>query len=227
MTATPAEVQLWLLDARIPQPELDLDVLDAAERERAGRFFRAADRVLYTVAHAGLRAVLSARTGLPAAELRFEREPCPCCGELHGRPRLAAPGDAPAFSLSHGGGLVLIGLAPDATPVGVDVEALPSAATARETMTSLHPDEQAELAASLAGPTPASFARVWTRKESYLKALGTGLGRDPASDYLGDDPSRHPDAWTITDLPVGPAHVAAFAFARPRATFTLHGTLPA
>ncbi|SEL65993.1 4'-phosphopantetheinyl transferase family protein [Streptacidiphilus jiangxiensis] len=219
-----AEVELWLVDARVPQPALDLELLDAAERERAARFLHESDRVMYEVAHAALRTVLAARTGLPAAGLRFEREPCPCCGELHGRPRLAAgavPTPLPAFSLSHGGGLVLIGVAPDTTPIGVDVEALPSAETARETAVSLHPAEQAEFALHPDGAAPAAFARIWTRKEAYLKALGTGLGRNLAADYLGDDPAALPPGWTVTTVQVGPSHAAAFALATPGATFTL------
>jgi 4'-phosphopantetheinyl transferase len=220
----PPRIDLWLLDARTPQPALDPAVLDAEERERAARFVRDDDRVLYTVAHVALRTVLAARTGVPAAELRFERAPCPCCGALHGRPRLASA-DGPEFSLSHGGDLVLIGLAPPSTPIGVDVERLPGPETVRETMTTLHLAERAELAAAPGGPSPAPFARIWTRKEAYLKALGTGLGRDPSEDYVGEaDPAALPQGWTITTLPAGPAHAAAFAVAAPAATFTLHGS---
>ncbi|WP_042434661.1 4'-phosphopantetheinyl transferase family protein [Streptacidiphilus anmyonensis] len=221
MTA-PAQVDLWLLDARAPQPALDPAVLDAEERERAARFLREGDRVLYTVAHAALRAVLAARTGVPASELRFERAPCPCCGALHGRPRLTSA-DGPEFSLSHGGDLVLIGLAPPTVPIGVDVERLPGAETVHETTASLHPAERAELAAASGGPSPASFARIWTRKEAYLKALGTGLGRDPSEDYLGEtDPAALPEGWTIATLEAGPTHAAAFAVAAQAATFTFH-----
>jgi 4'-phosphopantetheinyl transferase len=226
----PVPVELWFVDARVPRPTLDstvldLTVLDAAERERAARFVREDDHVLYTVAHAALRTVLAARTGVPATELRFERAPCPCCGALHGRPRLTSA-DGPEFSLSHGGDLVLIGLAPAAIPIGVDVERLPSPETVRETMTTLHPAEQAELASAPGGPSPESFARIWTRKEAYLKALGTGLGRDPAEDYVGESvPAALPHGWTITTLPADPTHAAAFAVAAPeeRVTVIVHG----
>jgi 4'-phosphopantetheinyl transferase len=219
-------VDLWLVDARAPQPALDLAVLDEEERERAARFVRDEDRVLYAVAHAALRTILAARTGVPAAELRFERAPCPCCGALHGRPRLSSA-DGPEFSLSHGGDLVLVGLAPAATPIGVDVERLPSLQTVHETMTTLHPAEQAELGGQAGGPSPESFARIWTRKEAYLKALGTGLGREPSEDYVGEAaPAALPRGWTVTTLPAGPGHAAAFAVAEAGATFTLHGDFP-
>ncbi|WP_052434133.1 4'-phosphopantetheinyl transferase family protein [Streptacidiphilus melanogenes] len=217
-----AQVDLWLLDVRAPQPALDPAVLDAEERERAARFLREGDRVLYTVAHTALRAVLAARTGVPAADLRFERAPCPCCGALHGRPRLASA-DGPEFSLSHGGDLVLIGLAPQSAPIGVDVERLPGPETVRETTATLHPAERTELAAAAGGPSPEAFARIWTRKEAYLKALGTGLGREPSADYVGEaDPAALPQGWTIATLDAGPTHAAAFAVAASAATFTFH-----
>ncbi|RAG86586.1 4-phosphopantetheinyl transferase [Streptacidiphilus pinicola] len=172
-----------------------------------------------------MRTVLAARTGIPAADLRFDREPCPCCGAPHGRPRLASSvvGSEPEFSLSHGGDLVLIGLAPAGRPIGVDVERLPRADTVRETMTTLHPAEQAELAAAPGGPSPEGFARIWTRKEAYLKALGTGLGRDPSLDYVGESsPASLPPGWTLSTLPARADHAAAFAVAAPSATYALH-----
>ncbi|MEZ0065804.1 4'-phosphopantetheinyl transferase [Streptacidiphilus sp. MAP12-20] len=224
-------VELWLLDVRGPVPGLESaridDLLDEKERTRAAAFVRESDRVLYRVAHAALRAVLAARTGLSPAAVRFTREPCPCCGEAHGRPRLEAPG-GPQFSLSHGGDLVLIGLAAATAPIGVDVEPLPSPQATRELATVLHPLEQAELTARSGGanPTPAAFAQLWTRKEAYLKGLGTGLGRDPAEDYTGEaNPGALPPGWTLANIPAGPTHAAALAVLAPTATFTLHTSL--
>ncbi len=210
----PATVELWLLDAAtVPVGPAELRCLDEEERGRAGRFVRDADRTTYLAAHVALRHVLGRRLAVAPEALAFAREPCPDCAEPHGRPRLAgAPPDAPHFSLSHSGDRVLIGVA--AAPVGVDVEALPEADSVAVLAPSLHPAEQAELAEVRPADRPGAFARLWTRKEAYLKGLGIGLGRPPAADYLGTaEPARRPSGWAVTDLPAGPRHAAAVALA--------------
>jgi 4'-phosphopantetheinyl transferase len=94
----------------------------------------------------------------------------------------------------------------------VDVEALPGAAVVADLASVLHPGERAELDALPADRRVAAFAGIWTRKEAYLKGIGTGLGRDPALDYLGGTGlAPAPPGWTVTDLDVGPGHAAAFA----------------
>lgn len=168
-------------------------------------------------AHLTLRRVLSAYRGVTPAELRFARRACPCCGGPHGRPVLAGSG-TPHFSMSHTGGLVLIAVA--GRPVGVDVERLPAPHKATTVGEVLHPAEQREIHAAPPSLRPVVFARLWARKEAYLKGLGTGIGRGPDLDYLGNPapgaPAR-PPGWTVKDIPVGPEHAAALALSRPPA----------
>ncbi|MFC1410945.1 4'-phosphopantetheinyl transferase superfamily protein [Streptacidiphilus sp. N1-12] len=188
-----------------------LDLLDAEERARAAAFVHDADRIRYVAAHVALRRLLGDATGRPARDLVLIREPCPRCGEPHGRPALADPPRPLHFSLSHGGDLVLIGIAE--VPIGVDVEGLPRGETVAELASVLHPGEQTELASLPADQLVPGFARLWTRKEAYLKGLGIGLGRDPSADYLGTAGlAPNPPGWTVTDLPTDdPDHAAALA----------------
>ncbi|MDT9684474.1 4'-phosphopantetheinyl transferase superfamily protein [Streptomyces sp. TRM76323] len=215
------EVQVWVLPAptAASRTTLDLTALDERERQRMNAFVRDGDRVLYGFAHGALRTVLSALTGEAPAALRFARAPCPCCDEPHGRPVLS-----PArleFSLSHSRDLVLIGVAP--TPIGVDTEPVPKPGTAEQLARMLHPAEREEVAAALPEHRAAVFARLWVRKEAYLKGLGTGLGRDLAA----DDVRGAVAGWHLTDLPVGPGQAAAVAVASPAPCgIRLHRALP-
>ncbi|MCC2278052.1 4'-phosphopantetheinyl transferase superfamily protein [Streptomyces sp. ET3-23] len=212
--AEPAEgaLDLWLLhtpDAWLRSAVPDRSPLDAGERERAEAFVHDLDRAKYVAAHLMLRRVLGAYLGVAPGEVEFTREPCPCCGKPHGRPAVTAAG-APHFSMSHGGNLVLVGVA--AAPVGVDTEQLAAAHTVEQVSQALHPAEHREVMAAPAVRRPAVFTRLWVRKEAYLKGLGTGLGRSPDLDYLGNGgpgTPAWPAGWTIVDVPVGTGHAAA------------------
>ncbi|OAH14504.1 4'-phosphopantetheinyl transferase family protein [Streptomyces jeddahensis] len=203
---------VWLVRAeafRTVVARLAHAVLDRNETERAAAFRQARDRDTYLAGHVGLRLLLGAYLGVPPADVPLERLPCPMCGEPHGRP--VVPGNPVHFSLSHTGGLCLLAFA--ATPVGVDIEAVPDLAAADEVGACLHPRESAELSALRAVDRPTAFARVWARKEAYLKGLGTGLGRAMSLDYLGTAtaaPATVP-GWTIGDVAVGDGYAAAVA----------------
>lgn len=204
--------RVWLVRAeefRTVVDRLALSVLDRFERERAAAFRRARDRDTYLAGHVGLRLLLGAYLGVPPADVPLERLPCPMCGEPHGRP--AVRGDAVHFSLSHSEGVCLLAFA--ATPVGVDIEAVPGLAVAEEVGACLHPWESAELSELRAADRPAAFARVWARKEAYLKGLGVGLGRAMSLDYLGTASETVATVrdWTIGDVAVDDGYAAAVA----------------
>ncbi|MEV6655085.1 4'-phosphopantetheinyl transferase superfamily protein [Streptomyces sp. NPDC051219] len=220
------QVDLWLL--RPPKADsaaaLDQCELDDAERHRAASFIRPADGLLYASAHIALRRLLGAYLGIAPQDVPFVRQPCPGCGEPHGRPAVATTDPPLHFSLSHSSGLALVGIA--ATTVGVDLEKLPGAETVEICTEALHPDERAELAAAPREERREMFGRFWTRKEAYLKGLGTGLSRSPSQDYLGSDVRRRPVGWSLADIPCGPRHAAAFALAGDAPTDTSVRRLP-
>lgn len=184
-------------------------VLDEEELARCRGFVRAADRDRYRVAHVALRLLLGACLDLDPAAVRLFREPCPGCGEPHGRPAVAATA-SPHFSLSHAGDAVLLAFA--GTPVGVDIEAMPDTGAATEIGAMLHRAERAELAVLTPSARPAAVGRCWARKEAYLKGVGIGLGEDPSVTYVGTGtaPGSVP-GWAITDVPAFPGYAAACA----------------
>lgn len=215
------QIDLWLL--RQPHPDditgtLDLSELDENELTRASACRRRSGGFLYASAHIALRRLLGTYLDHPAADLRFTRLPCPCCEQPHGRPTLAVPDTTVHFSLSHSTGMALVGIA--TAPIGVDVEQIPRTSTVQTCSTAVHPDERTEIEAVPEPLRRAAFGRLWTRKEAYLKGLGTGLGRPLADDYLGERESARPPGWTVLDIPCGPRHAGAAAVAADTLTST-------
>ncbi|WP_307811500.1 4'-phosphopantetheinyl transferase family protein [Streptomyces fildesensis] len=210
--------RLWLVNAARHADfaaRLASDVLDPQELRSAAAFRADADRDCYRAVHVGLRLLLGAQLGSAPGNVRLVREDCPGCGGPHGRPAVA--GGGVHFSLSHSGSFALLAFA--ATPVGVDVETVPSDDAVADIASVMHRVEIAELGALEPPERPAAFARAWVRKEAYLKGLGIGLGRDPSADYVGtgETPAAGPAGWSIADVAVGENRAAAVAVADPGA----------
>jgi 4'-phosphopantetheinyl transferase len=204
-----AFLDVWVLPVSSVRTErADLSVLDAQEQGRVAKIIRDQDRDSYLVAHLAVRHLLGKHLGVAPAEIVLSRDPCPNCAAPHGRPVLAGPARPVEFSLSHGGDLVLVGIAE--TAVGVDVEAVPDGEVAANLCARLHPDEQREITA--AERLDDAFARVWARKEAYLKGIGTGLSRGLSTDYLGASGlAALPAGWTVLDVPVPAGYAGAAA----------------
>jgi phosphopantetheinyl transferase len=95
-----------------------------------------------------------------------------------GRPFIARPaGTGLHLSLATRDGLVAVALAHK--PVGIDVERIDLAA--EPPLAALHPRERETLLALPEPARPLAFAQLWSAKEAYVKALGTGFLRAPES----------------------------------------------
>ncbi|MEV7419648.1 4'-phosphopantetheinyl transferase superfamily protein [Streptomyces sp. NPDC089919] len=208
-------VALWEVDTtagRLGGHPVDDALLDAEERDRAASFRFPELGHRYRAAHVALRLLLGAYLDRAPAAVIFVREPCPGCGEPHGRPAVA--GGGLHFSLSHSGTVALLGFAQ--VPVGVDVEALPGAEVTEDLLRTVHPREQAELTALPAGARPAAMGRLWARKEAYLKGTGLGLAGGMAEPYLGCGPlPAAVPGWTLYDAPCPAGYAAAVSVAAP------------
>ncbi|WID95676.1 4'-phosphopantetheinyl transferase superfamily protein [Bosea vestrisii] len=98
--------------------------------------------------------------------------------EPTGRPLIVAPhGAGLHLSLATRSGLVAVALAHQ--PVGVDVEQV--ALAGEPPLAVLHPDERSWFESLPAPARPLAFAQLWSAKEAYVKALGTGFARAPES----------------------------------------------
>lgn len=166
------QVHIWRvrLDGVENEDELLWKMLSPGERDRAGRFRFDQLRFRFLRSHGILRAVLSRYTGIPADILPIETA-------VGGKPYLGVQaGSGLRFNLSHSGDWMVVGIAA-LHELGVDIEI-----NAREVEWKLiaqdyfHPRE-IEAIAGLAEPIQQlkAFFRVWTLKEAYLKAVGSGL----------------------------------------------------
>ena len=104
------------------------------------------------------------------------------------------------FSLSHSGKWAMCALGN--RPLGCDVEAT-GRGNEKLTKRFFHPEEQQALAVLAPDTRPEwqrEFARIWTRKESWLKADGRGLSLGMESfSVLADQPGIHYSAMNGTD----------------------------
>jgi 4'-phosphopantetheinyl transferase len=104
-----------------------------------------------------------------------------------GAPRVVTPEPGPFVSVAARG--LLAGLAVSEKPVGIDIE--PCGPAQEPVWHVLHPDERADVEDEWRTGRDGHFRAVWVAKEAYLKAIGTGLTRDPAGIRVRfDGPSR-------------------------------------
>lgn len=202
--------RLWMLDLTsesfAPGP---VTFLDNKERGKADSFRSPVNRARFIASHNALRRILGSQLGQAPEDVRLAQADCPVCGAGHGRP--VVEGSPLHFSLSRRAGYCLIALA--RTPVGADLEMHPTISSIDELAPSLHPRERALLELCPPARREAVFARVWTRKEAYLKGLGVGLAMGiAANDVTEDTPAP---GWKLYDVtaPVGLA--AALAVKNP------------
>ena len=187
-------VELWWgsVTAALPHLPALLDVLDADERCRADRFRVEAGRQRFVTAHAMLRCLLAERTGVPPQLLRFVAGP-------RGKPALAGTtAGAPHFNLAHSGDLAVVALAGD--ELGADVEALrPFPRAERFAARFFAPSERRWLEARPVDQRGHAALELWTFKEAYLKAVGSGIAMTLADVEI--DPDR-PALLRVAGVPV-------------------------
>ena len=148
-----------------------LDPGDVAAGLRRGWF----DGVAFAVGPTGRRVLLrrlaADHLSVPEAAVTVEHVP--------GRaPRLVAPAEVGLhLSCSSRGPVAAAAVA--RSPVGIDVELLTG--PAEPPWNVLHGEERAHLRACPPHARAFEVLRLWSVKEAYLKALGVGLAREPAS----------------------------------------------
>ncbi len=158
--AAPGRCDIWWREARGVRDD-DIALLDEDERNRAGRLHRDADRARFVVAAALLRRKAALWLDEDPRSLAIDRV-CMRCGTPHGKPTMAGV----HASITHAGDYVGVALTA-LGPVGLDLE--PEHAPVSEVAAQL-------LAPGESCADDLQLVRMWTRKESVVKATGDGVG---------------------------------------------------
>lgn len=215
--ARPDEVHVWR--AKVPAqltPALEA-VLSEPELRYARRMTADGSMRQFVAAQAALRTVLSRYLGELPPKIEFRR------GD-HGKPFLETQyGSAIQFNLTHSHDMAIAAVTTE-NEIGVDLEKVrPRPKAERLAARYYATKERAVLDDSPAELKERLFFRLWTRKESHLKATGTGLSvtlRD--IDTLAAD-----NAWWYHEFSPASDYVATLAGTGERPGFSYFDlTLP-
>lgn len=160
-------IQVLQVPAEMPESywSLFLSYVSEERRGQASRFVHQADAYRSVLGEVLTRVTLGKLTGLRPGELAFTRN-------KYGKPALSNYADV-QFNVSHSGDWIALISGGDAD-LGVDVEKIaPIDMKIAERFFSL--TESRFLAAEPAEMQLETFYRLWTLKESYIKAVGIGL----------------------------------------------------
>ncbi len=159
----PGAVHVWQFDLDAEAPP---GFLAADEHDRAARFHFERDARRWRTGRSLLRRTLGAYLHADPAALELQTGPFGKPFLLHCRLR---------FNASHSGPVLLLAFAWD-QEVGIDAERLRDDFVPEELAVQVFsPREQEALCAVPPGERRAAFLSLWTAKEAYVKALGTGL----------------------------------------------------
>ncbi|HEU5426028.1 MAG TPA: 4'-phosphopantetheinyl transferase superfamily protein [Actinocrinis sp.] len=218
-------VEVWLIDGRAAFPDLDslLALLGPQEQRRAAACLSQEDRREYVIAHAALHCIVGERIGVAPAQVTWRIGP-------HGKPHLSGHARSVEVNLSHSGDLCMVAVSAS-RPVGVDIQRLATGATPVALARRYFPAEEARLVleaddavdghdtadADDAMARSGLFARLWTRKEAFVKAAGSRLTTGLAVSMSGPAPlTAHARAVglgpvRVDDLEAPPGYRAAIA----------------
>ncbi len=214
MVAGLAQVLLWPVGAKPSQ--LDWQILDAEEQQRAERFARSVHKERFVLAHAGLRRWLAACTAAKPEALRFARAGA---GQ---KPHLQS--SSIHFNLSHSQGWAAAVIL-DGYEAGIDIEAI--RAIEPELPQRFFSEKEQMALATLTGEAwlRGCFC-AWTRKEALLKATGAGLALPlrafsvsvlhgaPAALLASELPELSAESWNLVDIDCIPGYCGALAVPR-------------
>ena len=163
------KIDLWIVEqtdiSQRNAAELQRDLSEDELKRAAGYLFES-DRIRYAVGRGILRHILAGYLGIRPERIGFTYSPS-------GKPTLQD--QHLPFSVSHAGTLYAVAVSPSCA-VGLDVERVSVFPVTDDLIRRVcNSRERYELAQLSAPARRVRFLELWTLKESYLKAIGTGL----------------------------------------------------
>ena len=179
------KVHVWKVDLSVTE-DVDYSLLAPDERSRTLQFHFEADRHRYAYCRVVLRTLLGAYLSLHPREIYIGYGPA-------GKPVILKDAQPDIhFNVSHSHNLALIAVSRVA-PLGVDVEHVRTLPHLDVMLTNiLSASERDQLLRLPIALRNRAFFTAWTRKESFIKALGVGLNVSPQSIAVCIDPREPP-----------------------------------
>ncbi|WP_328754165.1 4'-phosphopantetheinyl transferase family protein [Geomesophilobacter sediminis] len=203
--------------------------LSPSERLRSERLIDPAKRIGFAAGRGFVRETLGRYLQIEPERIELDN------GEF-GKPYLAWETTSPSlrFNVSHAGDLLLLAVTLG-REIGVDVEAVgPQLEFRGMAERYFSAAERAELSALPVAEQLPAFYRCWTRKEAYLKGLGSGFSRRSDGFDVGlsgkeariiadRDAPEAAKRWSLIDIPVPDGYAAALAYQGEKPSVRLVG----
>lgn len=210
-------IDVWLEQLTVTDEEHRYywSLLDKNEQDKASRFVQAMHGRRYVVSHGKLRLILSEYLGMPPEKIGYVEQ-------TFGKPVIVIDGleHEVKFNLAHSVDKMLVAVGTD-EQIGVDIEVWNSKIDCAAIANICFAEVERRFWNGLPKNSKDEFFyRLWTRKESFVKAVGVGLGLDVAkvvsSSLAGvgrflSVPEGYGSAgdWTLVDLDFGSGTSAA------------------
>jgi len=178
----PDSIEVWLVDIGATGSSADgapptpitgapewTAALTQEEVDRANRFKRAHLRSRWQITRTALRHLLGELLDVAPSDVKLETTDA-------GRPYVADT--AFDFNVSHSGGYALIAIRHGPGEIGVDIELKKPARDLQRLAATVCTGRERDWLAENEHREVEAFYQLWTCKEAYLKALGTGLQLD-------------------------------------------------
>lgn len=204
-------VDIWQIYIDIPAASIQSlkNTLDTQELERYQRLHKKHQQS-FLVSHIACRQILAQYLNLSAKQINYKKN-------KYGKPQLDHDTTI-CFNMSHSHNYAIIAISNHAD-VGVDIEFIKEKPSWEKIARRFfHPNEIAYLLDQDTNKQKTTFFQIWTRKEAYIKALGTGFATPFSSfdvitkdEIIDSDTNPDTNNWYQKDLKIIPQYTAAIA----------------